>query len=82
MPKPEEHDKLSMKRSGKSFLELHKWLDGENCIKIHDIVQIRENIAVIKEKFGEESITEFLYHLKEDYENKHKLIPIIKSIFS
>jgi len=73
MPSPKRHAVLSKKRTGKDFIELHKWMDEEYCNKEikpkrHEITNILENAKIVKEKFGNESIKEFLHHIKEDYE--------------
>lgn len=86
MPSPVEHDKLSKARTGKSFIELHEWMDEEyNCPDIpkrHDITKIPKNLENVKEKFGDGSIEEFLHHIKEDYEeNKvYKAIKILSNL--
>ena len=87
MPSPIEHGKLSSIRTGKSFTELHNWMDEEYKRpdigpKRHEIVNIPENIKIVKEKFGEEAVREFLYHIKEDYEkNKaYRLTKILSAV--
>ena len=87
MPSPIEHGKLSNIRTGKSFIELHNWMDEERkkpAIRPerHEIVNIPENIKIVKEKFGEEAVREFLYHIKEDYEkNKaYRLTKILSAV--
>ena len=86
MPSPNEHAKLSKSRTGKSFIELHKWMNEEynnhNLPKRHDITKIPENLKIVQSKFGEGATQEFLYHIKEDYErNKaYKLVKLLSSI--
>src|SRR3989338_6966044 len=86
MPSPNKHAKLSKSRTGKSFIELHKWMDEEynnpNLPKRHDITKIPENLKIVQSKFGDEAAKELLYHIKEDYErNKaYKLIKLLSAI--
>jgi len=82
MPKIGEHARLSKIRTGKPFLELHKWMNEEykntNIYpKRHDITKIPRNLEIVKEKFGNGAVEEFLSHIKEDYEN-NKVYQIIK----
>ena len=81
MPSDKEHAKLSKARTGKPFIELHKWMNEEYTnsriqTKRHEITNIPKNIEIVREKFGDEAVKEFLYHLKEDYEynNAYKLM--------
>lgn len=80
MPPTNEHVKLSLKRTGKDYKELHEWMNEEYARgerSKHDILNIPRFLPIIKEKFGENSIQEYLYHIKEDYE-KSKAYKIVK----
>lgn len=72
MPSLIKHSDLSTARTGKPFMELHEWIEEDhkdtNIPKRHDIIRIPENMEIVKEKFGEGASEEFLYHIKEDYE--------------
>ena len=73
MPTINEHFELSLKRTGKEYKELHRWIEGVNSTKDekeerHNIIKIPEFISFIEEKFGKEGVREYLYHIKEDYE--------------
>ncbi|MAG08455.1 hypothetical protein CMO89_03205 [Candidatus Woesearchaeota archaeon] len=91
MPNDEEHTKLSRLRTGKSFIELHKWMneDYKNPDihpKRHDIIKIPQNLEIVREKFGNKAVEEFLYHIKEDYEKNivykvFKTLSAIKCMF-
>lgn len=87
MPKISEHARLSKIRTGKLFLELHKWMNEEYKNpnihpKRHDITKIPRNLRIVREKFGDDAIEEFLYHIKEDYEENrvYKIIKLISTI--
>lgn len=87
MPPVKDHIKSSMRRTGKPFAELHRWLDDEyahanqNLVK-HDIVKIPYNIKIIEKKFGSDAVPEFLHHIKEDYESNkaHSVIKRLSAI--
>lgn len=86
MPSIKKHMDLSLKRTGKSFRELHMWMEEEHKIlntnNRHDIIQIPKNVKIVRNKFGDDAINEFLYHIKEDYENNraYKIINILGRI--
>lgn len=70
MPPVKDHVKSSIIRTGKGYRELHEWMDSEyknpSGLKRHEIINIPENIEIIKKKFGEDAVREFLWHIKED----------------
>ena len=73
MPSIEKHIKLSLKRTGKECKEINEWLDGKytsskDRVIRHNILNIPKFLPVIKEQFGEDSIKEYLQHIKDDYE--------------
>ena len=86
MPSIEKHIKLSLKRTGKPFRELHIWMEEEhktlNTNNRHDIIQIPKNLEIVRKKFGDDAVNELLYHIKEDYENNkaYKIINILGRI--
>lgn len=74
MPPVEKHVELCMKRTGKSFREVHEWMDSkeigmEEIVARHDIANILRFLPIIKKQFGEEGIKAYLQHIKDDYEN-------------
>jgi len=84
MPPINEHIKLSLKRTGKSYKEIHEWIEGFHSTRKekeerHDILKIPRFLPFIKEKFGEEGIKEYLQHIKDDYE-KTKAYKLIKGL--
>ncbi len=81
MPPINEHVKLSLKRTGKSYRELHEWVEGFHSTKEekeerHDILKIPQFLPIIEKRFGKEGVEEYLQHIKDDYEQTriHKLI--------
>ncbi len=84
MPPINEHVKLSLKRTGKSYKELHKWIEGVGASpkdhrERHDILKIPQFLPIIEKRFGKEGVEEYLKHIKEDYEKSraYKLARII-----
>lgn len=71
MPPTSEHARLSLRRTGKNYREIHEWIDEEHTrgekLK-HDIINIPRFLPVVEKKFGKEGVQEYLYHIKEDYE--------------
>lgn len=86
MPSLKNHSRFSIHRTGRSFVELHRWMNEEytnpNPPKRHDITKIPENLEIVREKFGDQAVEEFLYHIKEDYEeNKvYKMVKLLAAI--
>lgn len=73
MPPLDEHFKNSMERTGKTYEELHNWIDDKtNAWEIHDIARIPKNMQYVREIWGEEAVMEFVLHIKEDMEHRVK----------
>jgi hypothetical protein len=71
MPPLDLHLKRSKLRTGKEYGELHHWIDDKlKALETHDIARIPENIKYVNEKWGEEGVTEFVLHIKEDIEHR------------
>ena len=69
MPSVKKNNKLSVKRKGKSVEDIHNWINDEKeNVKRHNILEITNNLKIVKEKFGEKGAKEFLYHIRDDYE--------------
>jgi hypothetical protein len=71
MPNKKEHCRRSKERTGKTFEDLHEWMDGpqkelgvNHRTKRHDTSYIPE----VKEKWGGTGVRELLRHIAEDYE--------------
>ncbi len=69
MPLIKEHVRRSKERTGKTYQELHEWMDSGEAKQRHDILRIPENLSTAKKKWGDEGASEFLHHLKDDIEN-------------
>ncbi len=75
MPSISKHAEVSKERTGNSYRGLHEWMDPwvkdpSIARERHDITNIEENIQFVRDKWGDEGVKEFLYHIKEGYENK------------
>lgn len=72
MPPIEVHFKNSKQRTGREYEELHHWMDDDKlrALQVHDISKIHENIRYVREKWGEEAVEEFIFHIKEDMEHR------------
>jgi len=73
MPSIKEHVKLSLKRSGKGYREVHEWMDRKriSCkerIARHNIANIPKFLPFVEKQFGKDGINEYLQHIKDDYE--------------
>lgn len=72
MPPLDVHLKNSKQKTGKEYEELHRWMDDDKikALEVHDISKIHENIRYVREKWGEEAVREFIFHIKEDMEQR------------
>ncbi len=75
MPKVHEHMERSKGRTGKTYQELHEWMDPwveDEALarERHNITKIPEHHRYVKERWGEEGAKEFLLHIKEDLDRK------------
>jgi hypothetical protein len=71
MPSIEKHVEISLKRTGKEYLEVHEWIDDPvNKNARHDINAIPDNFQMFKEKYGEEAAREYVQHLSDDVKGR------------
>ena len=71
MPSIEKHVEISMKRTGKSYTEVHEWVDDpQHKNERHDITRIPDAFQMFKEKYGEEAAREYVQHLADDLNGK------------
>jgi hypothetical protein len=64
MPSIEKHVEISLKRTGRKYLEVHEWIDDPaNKNARNDITAIPDNFQMFKEKYGEEAAREYVQHL-------------------
>lgn len=67
MPSVPKHIEISKERTGKSYQEVHEWIDDpEHKEERHDITKIPDNFQMFKEKYGEEAAREYVQHLSDD----------------
>lgn len=72
MPPIEKHLKTSIERTGKDYRDVHEWIDGdpEKKAERHDITMIYEYGEMIREKYGEEALHEYIRHIRDDIKAK------------
>lgn len=71
MPSIEKHGEISLKRTGKTYLEVHEWIDDPaHKNERHDITAIPDNFQMFKEKYGEEAAREYVQHLSDDIKGR------------
>src|SRR3989344_3212294 len=72
MPALKIHCQSSLVRTGKSYEDLHKWMDeGQEFLGIAHRKERHDNtyIPYVKEKWEKEGVLEFLQHIIEDYQD-------------
>lgn len=76
MPSIEKHRTASLERTGKDFLAVHEWLDGnpEKKAERHDITRIYTHGKLITELYGEEGLQEYIRHIHDDLKAKFEHI--------
>jgi hypothetical protein len=71
MPPTEKHVATSRRRAGQDYAELHNWIDDPvHKNDRHDFSRIWENGLLVRERFGEEGVREYIEHLRQDMETK------------
>lgn len=71
IPRLKQHMANSQKRTGKTFEQLHKWVDEpQKYLWVDHRVERHSTfyIPVVRDLFGDNAIKEFLLHIAEDYE--------------
>ncbi len=68
MPPYNKHLETSTKRTGKSYQQMHDWLDNHPQMKAerHSLDKLFENIEFVKTSWGDEAVKEYLQHIVED----------------
>jgi hypothetical protein len=67
MPSVPKHIEISKERTGKSYQDVHEWIDDpDHKNERHDITKIPDNFQMFKEKYGEEAAREYVQHLSDD----------------
>jgi hypothetical protein len=71
MPSVPKHIEISKERTGKSYQEVHEWIDDpDHKNERHDITRVLEFSAMFREKYGEEAAREYVQHLADDLNGK------------
>jgi hypothetical protein len=68
MPEIEHHLKISLERTGKDCLEIHEWMDKDPDKKVerHNVSRICEFGSIIRAKYGQEGLNEYVQHIYDD----------------
>lgn len=71
MPSVPKHIEISKERTGKSYQEVHEWIDDpDHKNERHDITRMLEFSRMFREKYGEEAASEYVQHLADDLNGK------------
>jgi hypothetical protein len=71
MPSIEKHAAISKERTGKTYQEIHEWIDDPQHKKErHDITRVLEFSRMFQEKNGQEAAREYVQHLVDDLNGK------------
>lgn len=71
MPPTKEHYQSSLERTGKEWKEVHDWVDEpEYKNERHDFTRIADFTPIVREKFGDEGVYEYINHIREDMDKK------------
>lgn len=68
MPPIEAHVKASLARTGKTYIEVHEWVDKDETKKVerHDIKRLVDNAEHVRRVWGEEAAREYVAHVHDD----------------
>lgn len=71
MPPTKLHYQSSMERTGQEWKEIHDWVDDpDHKNERHDFTRIWDFVPIIKDKWGEEGVKEYIEHVREDMDKK------------
>ncbi len=71
MPPTKEHYASSLERTGNEWKDVHDWVDDpSHKNERHDFTRIADFTPIILEKFGDEGVTEYINHIREDMDKK------------
>ena len=71
MPEVRKHIDQSVRRTGREYKEVHEWLDDAQKKKErHDVTRMMEFGTMFRERYGEESLKEYVAHLHDDMKGK------------
>lgn len=67
----EKHVDISRQRTGKTYQQVHEWIDDpQHKEERHDITRVLEFSQMFREKNGEEAAREYVQHLADDLNGK------------
>ncbi|MFH0959615.1 MAG: hypothetical protein V1897_13020 [Pseudomonadota bacterium] len=68
MPSINKHTEISLRRTGRDYAEIHEWMDKDPYKKAerHDVSRICEFGSIIRAKYGEEGLNEYVQHIYDD----------------
>ena len=70
MPSFSEHVKRSVVRTGEDYIELNKWLDGDQVSlfqRLQRHFRFERYSKYVQSKWGEKGLTEYRSHLNDDF---------------
>ncbi|MGD9826074.1 hypothetical protein [Desulfobacter sp.] len=71
MPSIAKHADISRQRTGKTYQEVHEWIDDpQHKEERHDITRVLEFSQMFREKYGEQAAEEYVQHLADDLNGK------------
>lgn len=71
MPSIEKHINISKQKTGKTYQQVHEWIDDpQHKEERHDITRVFEFSRMFGEKYGEEASQEYVQHLADDLNGK------------
>ena len=71
MPSIEKHVEASRRRTGRSYREVHAWIDApEHKNERHDITRVLEFSRMFERRYGPEAAQEYVQHLADDINGK------------
>ncbi len=67
MPSLEKHMEISRNRTGKTYREVHEWMNHPDFRENrHDITRVLEIAEMFTEQYGKEAAQEYVQHLADD----------------
>ncbi|HKZ94334.1 MAG TPA: hypothetical protein VJ249_07130 [Candidatus Bathyarchaeia archaeon] len=70
MPSFTEHVRRSVERTGDEYIELNRWLDGDQVSlsqRLPRHFRLRKYSKYVQNNWGENGLTEYRRHIKDDF---------------
>jgi len=82
MPSIEKHIDISRQRTGKTYQEVHEWIDDPRYKEErHDITRVLEFSSMFQERYGGEAAREYVQHLADDLNGRfNHLVEDVQSL--